>query len=282
MTQAAAATGTPAAPQPPAPAPAAPPTGDMLSVSRDSIPQEFGGDWHKAMSAAKGYQTVEPYAQIIQQAQQLGVTPEFLAELLSGYAQAPPANAQPPQGLTVEQLNQWAKDHLMPQLQEQFGTVLSQRDEQYRTLMDRQRAMDQGAKGRDEAIDKFLGEIGYPRANEKGEPNRWGEIFYRETLDSLFDVMGEGAPEKPDEQSLYYAQPSPEHMQAALEKVAWLKDAPAELAATIAQRQQTQPSETLGEGPTGRPAPKKWDDMSPEERRQDYVAQHPEANEGED
>jgi len=281
MSEADAGSGTLAATLPPA-APPAQPTGDMLSIPRASIPEQFGGDWHKAMAAAKAHQALEPYAEIVQQVREAGLGPDFLGYLLSGYTEGARSPHGAPQGLTVEDLDEWAQSKLMPKLQEQFGTVLSQRDEQYRQMMDRQRQMEQGAAARDKAIDAFLTEIKFPRLNEKGEPQFWGQMFYKEALDALMDVMEEGAPKDGEERTLYFAQPSEDHLKTAFEKLATLKNAPAELAAVIADQQQKQPNETLGEGPTARPQKPGWHDMTPEQQKETFIAQHPEMEQGED
>ncbi len=300
----------PAAPQPapaPAPAPApepayapapvAPaPVDNFVQVDRGRL-EPWGGDYHAALADAQRGRQVGQYGSALELAQQHGVTPDILQEMLTAWAAEPQASAQPyPPQPVPPVLTQAYLDTALQQLQETVGGqmdqrlagVLEQRDQLYDQRTRVQQSISEANALRETAEQTFLTGLGLQTANEDGTPYKPGRSALRELRDATYTAMAERMPDELSELqaqakanpsdlalqqrseaavSQYYATPNEADLAAAATDCEWLKDNKYEMAAVVAQEQATVPDATGGDGTPGTPPPTDYAGMTPQQRQ---------------
>jgi len=96
------------------------------------------------------------------------------------------------------------------------------------------------------------------------------ETLYKQYLDTLAETMEANLPEglTPEQREDFLSQLTDEQFKAADEACAWMGDIRYQHAAQVAAEQENVPGETLGSGPAGRQPTPKWEDLTPEQRRE--------------
>ncbi len=278
MSQLDGGTGTGPAPEPrqePVQAPAAATTeDDYIRVPRSSIPEQFGGDWHAAMAAAKAATELGPWQDVVAAARNAGLDPDTAAYMFNTWAGGgtPYGISPPPAGLNRQDMETFFRQTVMPELQRQIRDLVSgaltEHTQRLREDWQRQEAIRQSAQRTTEAVRNAIKEWGYdPQA--EGAAGRLARMVENEILDELFTIIDEQLPEDlPQEQrDEALMHPTDEQIKEAIERVSELRNIKFDMAAQVAQEQSKAPDATLGEGPAGRePKPSEWEQMTPEQQ----------------
>jgi len=260
----------------PNPAPMGNPDDGFIRVPREQLSQ-YNGDWHSVMQKANAHTELGGYATLAQQLREAGYGPEDVIAAMNAYepdAQPSPQRFQPGagsggSGVTMEQLQQ-ALQAQAQQFQQTVTQGLQTHTETQRRAAEQQQMFDQGHKRILTAQEQFLADLGYKLADEKGNPNPVAEMLANEFVNRLGSVMMERAPEglKDEDRAAFFAGVNDDDVKSAAEKMGWAKDLKYDMAAQVASEQEDTPSATLGEGPSGKQQPKKFDDMTPEEQKE--------------
>jgi len=220
MTQAATAPGmaapsgaSPAAPSMP-PADASQPAGQFVQVDRSRL-EDWGGDYHAALTDAKAYRELGEYAALAAQlGRTQGWTPQLAIEALNqmagpGNEQSPANRYGPPISQTVAPslteaqvqaiLERTFEEKLLPMVSRQFGSALDGRDERIRTQARRESERQMAFKREEDFIIKSLEGMKFKlfEDSKAGEPRKLtdqGDVLYRDFQHRLSTVQQQQMP----------------------------------------------------------------------------------------
>lgn len=267
---AAAPVGTP----PPAMAPAAPVGGDdgFTRVPTSSIP---GGDWHAVAEAAKKYNDMGEFADVVQQYQQMGYTAADAVAAANAYAESQGQGSAPtpPPGVTMDQM-QKALDAFATTQQTAIMDTLNNHSTQQQQAADQARVVQDGQKVMGDAGNAFLSGIKMNLVNKGDDgadvPDPMATSLYLSYQDALVKQMRARIPEGATqaEAQAIMCSPTPDDITAANAAMEWAGSAKYDAAAAVAQEQEAIPNATLGGGPGGSDPPMDFDNATPDQQKE--------------
>lgn len=281
---------------PPA-APAAAPADGFVQMDKLRL-QPWGGDSHAAIADATAQQSqVERFRQAGYSPEQMGqVLDMFLTPDQAGGYQAPAPGfpqpqppAQPAFGPEEARtmFGEMIQNQLVPAMQQQFQSALGEHSTGLQNDWQYKQDVAAAVQKRSAAIKQVIDEVGFGEGNESlktedGSEHWLAQSVRRETEEALYDAMVNGAPEEllrrlgeeetqgisdgpvRKEWDQYMASPTDEHLAHARERAQHWRDLQFTLTAKTAAEQTGIPT-SPGGGPAAGAAPKKPDEMSPEE-----------------
>jgi hypothetical protein len=264
-----AAAPAPASPTP-VPAPAAAPAGGgagrYTQVDSERL-APWKGDYHAALADANRAREYAPYIGALDQFRKAGYSERELQALVEAYLQPDPSGQQRvPPPLDPRQLAQQMKAELLPEIQKANHAAWEERDQkaaaaqqesEYRTALTEQRTSEKTF------VADALKNLGVELTGKDGKITP----FARSVVNSFYETINEVVKEKTagltDQNALRQANdfPSPEVLQEAANRMAWVKNLRYQLASAAAN-EQAKIGTTLGAGaggkqPAGKLDPKK-------------------------